>query len=68
MAYRSSVLAMAYMLLERGWTALETIKYYHARGSDVYSCLTDMSKAFDTTLHSLMFSKMLDAGLSPIFV
>ena len=27
-----------------------------------------MSKAFDLTLHSLMFSKMLDAGLSAIFV
>ena len=27
-----------------------------------------MSKAFDLTLHSKMFSKMLDAGLSAIFV
>ena len=27
-----------------------------------------MSKAFDLTLHSLMFSKMLDAGLCPIYV
>ena len=27
-----------------------------------------MSKAFDTTLHSLMFTKMLDKGVCPIFV
>ena len=27
-----------------------------------------MSKAFDLTLHSLMFTKMLEAGLSPIYV
>ena len=30
--------------------------------------MNHMSKAFDLTLHSLMFSKMLDAGLSAIFV
>lgn len=28
---RSSVLAMAYMLLERGWTALETIREFRRR-------------------------------------
>ena len=27
-----------------------------------------MSKAFDLTLHSLMFSKMLTAGVSPILL
>jgi hypothetical protein len=50
------------------WAALETIDYFLKNGSEVFTCATDMSKAFDLTLHSLMFSKMLDAGLSAIFV
>ena len=31
-------------------------------------CTMDMSKAFDMTLRSLLFSKMLKAGLSVIFI
>ena len=50
------------------WAALETVDYFLKNGSEVFSCATDMSKAFDLTLHSLMFTKMIDAGLSPIFV
>ena len=50
------------------WAALETIDYFLKNGSEVYTCATDMSKAFDLTLHSLMFTKMLDAGVSPILV
>ena len=50
------------------WAALETIDFFLKNGSEVYTCATDMSKAFDLTLHSLMFSKMLDKGVSPIFV
>ena len=50
------------------WAALETIDFFLRNGSEVFTCATDMSKAFDLTLHSLMFSKMLDAGLSPVFV
>ena len=50
------------------WAALETIDYFVKHGSDVFTCATDMSKAFDLTLHSLMFSKMLDAGMCPILV
>ena len=50
------------------WAALETIDHFLQNGSDVYTCATDMSKAFDMTLHSLMFQKMIDAGVSAIFV
>ena len=50
------------------WAALETIDYFLKNGSEVYTCATDMSKAFDLTLHSLMFTNMLDAGVSPILV
>ena len=45
------------------WADLETIDYFLKNGSEVFTCATDMTKAFDMTLHSLMFSKMLDAGM-----
>ena len=50
------------------WAALETIDYFLKNGSEVFTCATDMSKAFDLTLHSLMFKKMMYAGVSPIMV
>ena len=50
------------------WAALETIDHFMKLGTEVFTCATDMSKAFDLTLHSLMFSKMIDAGLCPILV
>ena len=39
------------------WAAVETIDYYLKNGSEVFTCATDMSKAFDLTLHRLMFKK-----------
>ena len=50
------------------WAALETIDYFLKNGTEVFSCATDMSKAFDLTLHSLMFEKMLEAGVCAILV
>ena len=50
------------------WMVLETINYYLARGSKVYVCSMDYSKAFDRVLHGTLFTKMLDKGLSPIFL
>ena len=50
------------------WAALETIDYFLKTGTEVFTCATEMSNVFDLTLHSLMFNKMLDAGLSAIFV
>ena len=50
------------------WAAVETIDYFLNNGSEVFTCATDMSKAFDMTLHSLMFQKMLDIGVAPILV
>ena len=31
-------------------------------------CTMDMTKAFDMTVHSALFSKRLDAGFSPVFL
>ena len=50
------------------WTAVETIDYFLRKGSEVFTCMMDMTKAFDLVKHSLMFKKVIKAGLSIIFV
>ena len=50
------------------WTAVETISYFFRNGSEVFTCLMDMTKAFDLVRHSTMFKKLISAGLSLIFV
>ena len=35
---------------------------------EVFGCMMDMSKAFDLIMHSLLFKKLLDAGLTVIFI
>ena len=50
------------------WAVIETIGYFLRNGSEVFSCQTDMTKAFDLVQHSLLFQKLLQAGLSKISV
>ena len=50
------------------WLAVETISYFLRNGSEVYTCLMDMSKAFDTVQHSHLFAKLLAQGLPAIIV
>ena len=50
------------------WLAVETISHYLRNGSEVFSCLMDMSKAFDMVQHSTLFRKLLDQGMPPIIV
>ena len=50
------------------WAVVETVDYFMKNGSEVFSCAMDMTKAFDLTLHSKLFMKMMDAGFPPIFV
>ena len=50
------------------YAVLETIDYFLRHGSEVFMCTMDMTKAFDMTVHSILFSKMLKAGVSPIFL
>ena len=50
------------------YAVLETIDYFLRHGSEVFMCTMDMTKAFDMTVHSILFSKMLKAGVSAIFL
>ena len=50
------------------WLATETISYFIRNGSEVFTCLMDMSKAFDTVQHSHLFKKLLGQGLPLIIV
>ena len=50
------------------WAVLETVDYFLNNNSAVFSCAMDMTAAFDHTLHSLLFKKMLKAGFPPIFL
>ena len=50
------------------WVAVESISYFLRNGSEVYTCLMDMSKAFDTVQHSHLFKKLLEQGMPAIVV
>jgi hypothetical protein len=47
---------------------LETVGFFLRNGSEVFTCAMDMTKAFDLVKHSLLFRKLLSAGLPPIFI
>ena len=40
------------------WMAMETVSYFLERGTNVYACSMDYSKAFDRVLHGKLFDKM----------
>ena len=50
------------------WTVVETIDYFLRNGGEVFGCMMDMSKAFNMVKHSLLFRKLLVAGLPAIFI
>ena len=50
------------------WAVIETVDWFMKNGSEVFTCAMDMTKAFDLTLHSLLFKKMMKAGFSLIFL
>ena len=49
------------------WVLMETINYFTNRGGPVYVCLLDLTKAFDTVKHDLLFKK-LSSRIPPIFL
>ena len=46
----------------------ETIEYFNTRGSPVFSCFMDASKAFDRVSHDTLFGIMKDRGLNPLLL
>ena len=50
------------------WAVVETVSYFLQNGSEVFRCLMDMTKSIDMVKHSLLFRKLIKAGLSLIFV
>ena len=50
------------------WLATETIGHFLRNGNELFTCLMDMSKAFDTVQHSQLFKKLLVQGMPPIIV
>ena len=50
------------------WMVLETVGYFLRNGSETFSYFMDMTKAFDLVQHSKLFRKLIEAGLSLIFV
>ena len=50
------------------WGAVETVGYFLRNGSEVFSCLMDMTKAFDNVKYSVLFSKLIRANVSSIFI
>ena len=49
------------------WTLQETISYFTSRGSSMFVCLLDLSKAFDTIKHDILFKKLSDK-IPPLFL
>ena len=50
------------------WLVVESISYFSRNNSDVYACFMDMKKAFDKVKHSVLFQKLVERRLSPIFM
>ena len=50
------------------WMAVETIDHFMKKGSDVFVCVMDMKKAFDTVQHSVLFNKLLERGIPATYV
>ena len=50
------------------WAVQETISNYLRRGSEVYCCLLDFSKAFDKVKFNQLFRKLLDRSFPIIFL
>ena len=50
------------------YTLKEVVQYYTVRGSPVFACFLDATKAFDRVNHCLLFNKLLDTGWPPSIV
>ena len=49
------------------WSLTETVNHFRNRGSPIFMCLMDLTKAFDLVKLSILFRKLSDK-VSPIFI
>ena len=50
------------------WLVVESISYFLRNSNEVFATFIDMKKAFDMVKHSLLFRKLIDRNLPPIFM
>ena len=50
------------------WAVIKTIGYFLRNKSEVFVCTMDMSQVFHLLKHSILFRKLIDAKMSPIFI
>ena len=50
------------------WLVVESISHYSRNSSNIYTCFMDMKKAFDMVKHSMLFRKLVERNVSPIYL
>ena len=50
------------------WLVVESIGHFSRNRSNVYTCFMDMKKAFDLVKHGLLFKKLKEREVPPIFI
>ena len=50
------------------WMVTEGIIYFIRNGSEVFTCIMGMTKAFDMVPHSVLFGKLINHKFSAIFI
>ena len=50
------------------WMVVETIDYFSRNGSEVFTSVMDMRKAFDNVKRSMLFTKLLQKGVPEIYI
>ena len=50
------------------WLVVESINHFLRNGSDVYTCFMDMKKAFDMVKHAVLFKKLIERNVPPVFL
>ena len=50
------------------WLLVESINYFTRNDTDIFTCFMDMKKAFDLVKHSLLFKKLIDRKLPPVYL
>ena len=54
--------------LDAKMALFNAIEYYLRNGSEVFTSVMDMKKAFDNVSHSRLFSKMLKKGIPVVYI